>query len=113
MQETIALQADPGDWTPEDLTALIRDYRALKKAVPGEIRKAAGLVESAAIDHDDWIERNEIVSTNKRLLNENQVLRKENAALFAKLTDLNKILAVIQAKIVRLAERTAQEKSIE
>ncbi len=80
---------------------------------PDGIAKAAGLIDASVHEHDNWIERNEIVSTNKRLLNENQVLRKENAALFAKLTDLNKILAVIQAKIVRLAERTAQEKSIE
>jgi hypothetical protein len=78
-----------------------------------DIQKAAGLIDTAPVPEDDWIERREIVAANKRLLDENQVLRSENAALLASLSDLNKRLAVIQAKIVRIAEKTAQERSIE
>jgi hypothetical protein len=74
---------------------------------PDGITKAAGLIESVAIDHDDWIERNEIVSTNKRLVEENEVLRKENAFLISKLEDVNKFLAKVENTIERIANKSA------
>jgi hypothetical protein len=92
------------DWTLSDIHALVRENVKMRgeieglRANGGPLAKAAGLSDDPALrEHGEWIERREIVETNKRLAEENHRLKKENALLISKLSQSNEVLSKVQS----------------